>query len=168
MKKTTITIAAAVATLAVLAGCSGGSAPASDGSSAAPEPATSAAVEAPAEDAAAPAESDGGLLGSGEWPESETTEAVPVPKFSVPPIDVTESNGCVNARYENVPESEAAAYVDEVKAAGFTYDVTEQKSTEVYTFGGQNAENILDSTSLVISYYKDGSMQIIVSNHTAM
>ena len=167
MKKTTIMIAAAVATLAVLAGCSGGSAPASDGSSAAPEPATSAAVEAPAaesqEPEASPAES-GGLLGSAEWPVNEDTEAVPVPQFSVEPTAVSESTGSAIINYEGVSESEAAAYVEEVKAAGFTYDVNESKSTEMYSYSGQNGENVTESTLVIITYTKDGKLQINIAN----
>lgn len=80
------------------------------------------------------------MLGSLEWPENEVTEGVPVPQFSVPIGDLHTSEYTVAATWENVSEEEAAAYVQSLKDAGFTFEVSESTSSTSYSYSACNGD----------------------------
>jgi hypothetical protein len=105
------------------------------------------------------ASSDNGASGSSslftgqEWPENETTAAVPKPVFSQPIESLNVSNHIVDARWDGVEESEVVAYIEQLKSAGFTVDVIENKSSTSYSYSARNQEDYQGSSSVWLSYY---------------
>lgn len=179
MKKTAsiITTMAISALVAVsLAGCSGDSTSASASSASA---SGSAYAEASGSSAAATATSasagdvsassaSSSLFSNDGWPQNEITADVPVPEFSVGPSSISSTETSVSLSYDNVPEAEASTFIEVVKAAGFTYGASEQRSTASYSYSACNAEDILQSTGIVIGYSSTGSLNISVTNAKLM
>lgn len=142
-------IAAAVATAVVLAiaGCSGGGA------------------SSPAEASAGSADdSSSSLFSNDGWPQNEITADVPAPEFSVKPSSVSSADAMVRLTYDNLPESEASAFVEAVKAAGFTYGAGEQKTASSYSYSARNTEDVSQSTNITIGYTSSGSLDVSVTN----
>lgn len=105
------------------------------------------------------------LFTANEFPENEVTAALPAPKFSVNASSLKTSNGMVIVSYDSVPEAEVVNYIKQVKDAGFTYEVSESKSNDSYSYRAQNAQDILQATIFSLYYGSDGSLRIDVWNN---
>ena len=155
------TIAALILAFA-FAGCSSAPQP-----SASPSASGSASSDAHAADAPA-SEADNqssatSLFTNDGWPQDEITADVPVPEFSVNPDGITTSGAMVIVNYKAVPEDEVAAFVDEVKDAGFTYSASESKSSSSYSYSARNAEDPGRTTSFSLTYSQTGDLHISVT-----
>ena len=171
MPKRLIAFVATLAFIFAVSGCSsGGSSTSSSSGSEASTEASSSAAESPSSEASNDASSSSvsatsSLSDAGDWPLNEITEEVPVPKFSVSPIFVHTSESTVSVTYENIPEKEVSAFIEEVGEAGFIVDAGESISgRSYYTFAGWNDIDRTQSTVLVLSYSSTGRLNITVIN----
>lgn len=146
MLKRIAAIAAAGVLAFAIAGCSSGT------SSSAASSATVSSASAAASASAASSSAGSTLFSDLKWPENHVTEGVPVPAFSVAPDSVNESDRSVSATWKGVSDDEVLAYVEQIKSAGFTHSSTENKSSNTYSYSGQNNEKITASTAVIISY----------------
>ncbi|MBQ6330249.1 MAG: hypothetical protein IJI35_14615 [Kiritimatiellae bacterium] len=137
MKGKSIVLACiALATAALIAGCAG--AQTSGSSSASSSTAQNSASAQASSSAGAP--SSGALIASSyEWPEGKTG-SVPKPETSgvITHLDVNDAAAAIG--YEGMTEAEAAQYIEDLKAAGFTFDIHEDRNTSSYSFDARNAE----------------------------
>ena len=171
ISKTVAIAAVAAVTAFAIAGCSGGGAASSASASAgtASASASAASTSASASSTAASASgSSSSLFSNDGWPQNEITADVPVPGFSVEPSSVSSTDTMVSLSYDNVPEGEVSAFVEAVKAAGFTYSASEQKASSSYSYSARNADDILQSTNITIGYSSTGSLNISVTNARLM
>lgn len=106
---------------------------------------------------------EGSLFAAAEWPVNDITADVPVPSLSASPSSVSENSTITSVEYESVPESEVAAYVEQVKAAGFTHSVSESKASTSYMYSAKNKEDYNDMTLFILSYSNDGYLSIQMS-----
>ena len=172
MRKIAIFVAAAVLAF-TLAGCSSNSASSSAASSAASSEASASAsaassgasASAEASSAAASASSTSSLFASSDWPQTEATEGVPVPNFSVGTDTVRSDDNGAMVTWKNVPESEVAAYVEELKAAGFTHESRENKATDSYSYAAYDNDNITEANTVSLMYHVNGDLNITVTNY---
>ncbi len=107
---------------------------------------------------------DSNLFTTEEWPRDEITADVPVPSFSVQPSAVKTSDSQDSIKYENVPAAEVEAYIQQVKNAGFTFNVMESKEAKRYMYTADNLEDYTpDSTNFGLDYSKDGQLHIFIT-----
>lgn len=176
MPKRLIAFIAAFALTFAFAGCSseGTSAASSSASSSSSSASSAAASSSAASSSAAgsPSESassnssstSSSLFVANDFPENEVTADVPIPHFSVGASSIDTSESYVRVSYDAVPEDEVAAYVEDVKAAGFTYDANESKSNSKYSYSAWNNEDILQATNIYLQYTSAGELDIKVTN----
>ncbi|MBR5059199.1 MAG: hypothetical protein IKX06_00335 [Clostridia bacterium] len=84
------------------------------------------------------------LIGKAEWPDNEFTRHVPKPPFSL--LSAAEEEDSFTAAFRNVTPEQVKAYVEEVKAAGFTVDPEIRDETvmgmSIYSYTASNSEGL--------------------------
>ena len=137
MKWRTIALACiALATAALIAGCAGAQ---TSGSSSASSATAQNSASAQASSSASSSSSGELIRSSYEWPDGRTG-AVPKPDTSgiITYLDVKDAAAAIG--YEGMTEAEAAQYIEDLKAAGFAFDIHEDRNTTSYSFDARNSE----------------------------
>ena len=97
-------------------------------------------------------------MGGTEWPSGDAAKLIPECK-SGNVVYVLEMTGTVNITMEDITEDEYNTYVQQVKNAGFTEEVTTMSSDEFILFSASDK----NGANLAVYFYtEDSSMAVTV------
>lgn len=86
------------------------------------------------------------------WPDNFVTQYVPAPEFSQPIDSITTSDSMVDAYWVGLDDEEVIAYAEKVKAADFTVNPYETKSSASYFYSARHKATLGSPTNITIQY----------------
>ena len=87
-------------------------------------------------------ESSSLLSGGGEWPSTKVGRTFPEPQFASKPYSVsTSGDTAAIIYYDNVTSDEVTAYINTLKDAGYTNNVSEMRSDGMYDWSADDGNS---------------------------